>query len=118
MFVKPEEKRFVTAELIRSTSFTAGEAEIKQRIDALRGAGYTQFTIQLVPGPEQALADWARLRNAFLPIQMGRCRRLTPTEGSGLGLALTQLVGAEVVVVSLGTPEEQQTADDHAKGDE
>ena len=65
MFVKPEEKRFVTADLIRATSFTASEAEIKQRIDALRGAGYTQFTIQLVPGQEQALADWARIRKAF-----------------------------------------------------
>ena len=65
MFVKPEEKRFVTAELIRSTSFTASEAEIKRRIDALRSAGYTQFTIQLVPGQEQALADWARIRKAF-----------------------------------------------------
>jgi 5,10-methylenetetrahydromethanopterin reductase len=65
MFVKPEERRFVTADLIRATSFTASEAEIKQRIDALRGAGYTQFTIQLVPGQEQALADWARIRAAF-----------------------------------------------------
>jgi 5,10-methylenetetrahydromethanopterin reductase len=65
MFVKPEEKRFVSAELISATSFTASEAEIKQRIDALRGAGYTQFTIQLVPGQEQALADWARIRKAF-----------------------------------------------------
>jgi alkanesulfonate monooxygenase SsuD/methylene tetrahydromethanopterin reductase-like flavin-dependent oxidoreductase (luciferase family) len=65
MFVKPEEKRFVTAELIRATSFTASEAEIKQRIDALRSAGYTQFTIQLVPGQEEALADWGRIRKAF-----------------------------------------------------
>jgi 5,10-methylenetetrahydromethanopterin reductase len=31
----------------------------------LRGAGYTQFTIQLVPGQEAALADWARIRKAF-----------------------------------------------------
>ncbi|WP_178133621.1 LLM class flavin-dependent oxidoreductase [Vineibacter terrae] len=65
MFIKPEEKSFVTADLIRATSFTATEAEIKQRIDALRSAGYTQFTIQLVPGQEQALADWARIRQAF-----------------------------------------------------
>jgi len=65
MFVKPEEKRFVSAELIRATSFTASEAEIKQRIEALRGAGYTQFTIQLVPGQEAALADWGRIRKAF-----------------------------------------------------
>lgn len=66
MFVKPEEKKFVTADLIRATSFTAPEAEIKQRIDALRSGGYTQFTIQLVPGQEQALGDWARIRKAFV----------------------------------------------------
>jgi len=65
MFVKPEEKPFVTADLIRATSFTATEAEIKERIEALRGAGYTQFTIQIVPGQEQAIADWARIRQAF-----------------------------------------------------
>jgi len=65
MFVKPEEKRFVSAELISATSFTASEAEIKQRIEALRSAGYTQFTIQLVPGHQHALADWDRIRKAF-----------------------------------------------------
>jgi 5,10-methylenetetrahydromethanopterin reductase len=65
MFLKPEEKPFVTADLIRATTFTATEPEITRRIDALRGAGYTQFTIQIVPGQEQALADWARIRKAF-----------------------------------------------------
>lgn len=65
MFVKPEERPYVTAELIASTTFTATEAEIVNRIDALRSAGYTQFTIQLVPGQEAALADWARIRKAF-----------------------------------------------------
>jgi 5,10-methylenetetrahydromethanopterin reductase len=65
MFVKAEEKKFVTAKMIAETSFTASEAEIKRRIDALRGAGYTQFTIQFVPGQEAALADWARIRTAF-----------------------------------------------------
>jgi 5,10-methylenetetrahydromethanopterin reductase len=65
MFVKPEEKKFVTAKMIAETSFTATEGEIKQRIGALRDAGYSQFTIQLVPGHEAALADWARIRKAF-----------------------------------------------------
>ena len=65
MFVKPEERPYVTAGLIRATSFTATESEIKTRIDALRGAGYTQFTIQIVPGQEEAIADWARIREAF-----------------------------------------------------
>jgi 5,10-methylenetetrahydromethanopterin reductase len=65
MFVKPEERPFVTADLIRATSFTATEGEIKRRIDALRGAGFTQFTVQLVPGEERAIADWARVLRAF-----------------------------------------------------
>jgi 5,10-methylenetetrahydromethanopterin reductase len=65
MVVKPEERPFVTADLIRATTFTASEPEIRERIDALRGAGYTQFVIQLVPGQEAALADWARVRQAF-----------------------------------------------------
>jgi 5,10-methylenetetrahydromethanopterin reductase len=65
MVVKPAERPFVTAELIRATSFTATETEIRDRIDALRSAGYTQFTIQLVPGQEEAIADWAHIQQAF-----------------------------------------------------
>jgi len=65
MFVKDEEKPFVTAGLIAATSFTASEPEIARRIDTLRQSGYTQFTIQIVPGQEDALADWARIRQAF-----------------------------------------------------
>jgi 5,10-methylenetetrahydromethanopterin reductase len=65
MFVKPEEKKFVTAKMIAETSFTAREGEIKHRIAALRDAGYSQFTIQLVPGHEAAIEDWGRIRKAF-----------------------------------------------------
>lgn len=65
MFVKEEERPFVTAELIRRTTFTGTAGDIKQRIAALRDAGYTQFTIQLVPGQEHAVEDWAKIRQAF-----------------------------------------------------
>ena len=65
MFVKPEEKKFVTAKMIAETSFTASEAEIRKRIGDLRDAGYSQFTIQLVPGHEKAIEDWGRIRKAF-----------------------------------------------------
>ena len=65
VFVKPEEARYVTGELIRLSSFTATEAVIKDRIGALRDAGYTQFTVQLVPGQEHAIDDWARIMRAF-----------------------------------------------------
>ena len=65
MFVKPEERPYVTAELIRATSFTAAEGELIQRVGALQDAGYTQFTVQIVPGQEAAIEDWARVKAAF-----------------------------------------------------
>ena len=65
MFVKPEEREFVTAELIRDTSFTATESVLIDRISALRDAGYTEFTIQITPGQEDAIEDWARVMKAL-----------------------------------------------------
>jgi 5,10-methylenetetrahydromethanopterin reductase len=65
VFVKPEERRFVTAELIRRTTFTATEQELKQRVEALRAAGWNQLVIPVTPGEERALDDWARIKDAF-----------------------------------------------------
>jgi 5,10-methylenetetrahydromethanopterin reductase len=65
VFVKPEERQFVTAELIRRTTFTATEQELTQRIEALRAAGWNQIVIPITPGEERALEDWARIKDAF-----------------------------------------------------
>lgn len=65
MMVKPEERPFVTAEMIRISSFTATETELKRRVGDLRDAGYTEFTVQIVPGQEAAIEDWARIMRAF-----------------------------------------------------
>jgi 5,10-methylenetetrahydromethanopterin reductase len=65
VFVKPEERRFVSAELIRRTTFTATEQELTQRVEALRSAGWNQLVIPIVPGQEAALDDWARVKAAF-----------------------------------------------------
>jgi len=65
MFVKPEERPFVTAELIRETTFTATETELKERIEAIAAAGYTEVAIQIVPSQEHAIEDWGRIRRAF-----------------------------------------------------
>jgi 5,10-methylenetetrahydromethanopterin reductase len=65
VFVKPEERKFVNAELIRRTTFTASEQELKQRIEALRDAGWNQFVIPITPGEERAIEDWARIKKAF-----------------------------------------------------
>ena len=65
VFVKPEERKFVTAELIRRTTFTATEQELKQRVEALRSAGWSQLVIPITPGEERAIEDWARIKRAF-----------------------------------------------------
>ncbi len=65
MFVKPEERPFVTADLIRLTTFAAPEKELKLRIAALAAAGYSEIAIQIVPGQEHAIEDWGRIRRAF-----------------------------------------------------
>jgi 5,10-methylenetetrahydromethanopterin reductase len=65
MFVKPEERPFVTADLIRLTTFTAPEPELRERIAALDAAGYDEIAIQIVPGQEHAIEDWGRIRRAF-----------------------------------------------------
>ena len=65
LFVKPEERPYVDANLIRRTTFTAGEQELKQRIEALRDSGWNQFVIAIAPGEERALEDWARIKKAF-----------------------------------------------------
>ena len=65
MKVKDVERPFVTGEMIRETTFTSTEEDLRGRIAALRDGGYTQFTIQLTPGQEDAIEDWARLKAAF-----------------------------------------------------
>ncbi len=65
MFVRPEERPFVTADLIRTSTFTATEKELIERVGAMRDMGYTQFSVQIVPGQEHAIEDWARLKDAF-----------------------------------------------------
>jgi 5,10-methylenetetrahydromethanopterin reductase len=65
LFVRPEERPFVTADLIRTASFTATQAELIERIGVMRDVGYTQFTMQITHGQEKAIEDWARLKDAF-----------------------------------------------------
>lgn len=61
MWIRPEEERFVTPELIRNGTFTGTLEELRDRVHAMRDAGYDQLAIQLVPGHEAAIDDWARL---------------------------------------------------------
>jgi 5,10-methylenetetrahydromethanopterin reductase len=65
MFVKPAERPYVTAELIRATTITGTEGEIVGRLAALAEAGYREVALQIVPGQEHAIEDWGRIRRSF-----------------------------------------------------
>lgn len=60
-FVRREEERFVTAERIRAFTLTGTIEEIRDRVRQLRDGGFSQLTIQLAPGHEGAMEDWARV---------------------------------------------------------
>ena len=65
MFVRPDERQFITAEMIRKTSFVGTAADLTKRIGALADAGFSQVVFSIPPGQEHAIEDWGRLRRAF-----------------------------------------------------
>ncbi len=65
MFVRPDERQYITAEMIRRTSFIGTERDLKQRISALADAGFSQVVFSIPPGQEHAVEDWGRIRRAF-----------------------------------------------------
>jgi len=80
MFVRPEEKQFLSKELIENFTFTGTADVLRGRVEALRDAGYSQFTVQLVEGQEDALNDWAKLL-APLGLNKGK-KKSTPKAAS------------------------------------
>ena len=65
MFVRPDERPFITAEMIRRTAFIGTAADLTQRIAALAAAGFRQVVFSIPPGQEPAIEDWGRIRRAF-----------------------------------------------------
>ncbi len=59
MFLREEEKKLITPELVQATSFSGSSDELVDRIRQLGEAGYNQIAIQLVHGQESALEEWA-----------------------------------------------------------
>jgi 5,10-methylenetetrahydromethanopterin reductase len=65
VFVRPDERSAISADLIRYTSLTGTEAEVIGWMEALRAAGYREFTVGIAPGQERLLDDWARVKRAL-----------------------------------------------------
>jgi len=61
MYLRPEEQQFISAEMLRACSLTDTPDEIRARVAEMGAAGYDQVAIQLVPGQEHAIDDWARV---------------------------------------------------------
>lgn len=59
--VRDDERPFVDAELVRSTSFTGTRDELRAVMEQLEAAGCTEFAIQLVAGHEEEIERWAEL---------------------------------------------------------
>ncbi len=59
MFLRPEEKALCTPDLIRATTMSGTKAELRDRIRALRDAGYNHLAVHIRHGQPQMLEDWA-----------------------------------------------------------
>jgi 5,10-methylenetetrahydromethanopterin reductase len=71
MYVRDDERAFLTEPVMQAMTFTGTAADLRGRIEALRDAGYAQFTIQIVEGHEAALEDWAEV---LRPLGLGAAR--------------------------------------------
>lgn len=61
MFLRPEERPLLSAELIAALTFTGTKEVLRDRLRELAAAGYSQFAIQVVEHHEEALEVWADL---------------------------------------------------------
>lgn len=59
LYVRDDEREFVTADMIRGTTFTGTAPQLRERVEELESQGWDQFSIQLMHGQEDAIEDWA-----------------------------------------------------------
>jgi 5,10-methylenetetrahydromethanopterin reductase len=71
MYVRDDERPFLTGPIIQGMTFTGVADDLRGRIEGLRDAGYAQFTVQVVEGQEHALEDWAEV---LRPLGLGQAR--------------------------------------------
>lgn len=61
MFVRDEDRPFITGEMIKALTFTGTKEALLERGRRLAEAGYDQLSIQLVPGAEVEIDKWSNV---------------------------------------------------------
>ena len=61
MFLRPEEHAVCTADLIRTTTFTATKAELRERVRELGRTGFTHVGVTIRHGHPAMLEEWAEV---------------------------------------------------------
>jgi 5,10-methylenetetrahydromethanopterin reductase len=63
--VRDDERHLITGDLIRDLTFSGTKAQIRDKLAAVRDAGYSQVAIQIVQGQEHAVEAWADVIDGF-----------------------------------------------------
>jgi len=58
MFLKPEERDIVDANLVKNFSWTATKRELQERLRVMRDAGFQHMSVQIRHSQPQMLEDW------------------------------------------------------------
>ena len=62
MFLRPEEEKFMTGQIIRGMTLTATRAELVEQLKALKAAGYRQMMVHARNGHEiEMIEEWAEV---------------------------------------------------------
>ncbi|MBL4709273.1 MAG: LLM class flavin-dependent oxidoreductase [Flavobacteriales bacterium] len=61
MFLRPEDEALVSGDFIRDVTFTGEVDELRDRLRALRDAGFDRWAVQIPEKYPEAIDDWARV---------------------------------------------------------
>ena len=65
MYLREEEKQIIDPDFVRATTMSGTKQELIDKFKLLAESGYDEFVIQLIPGEEAAIEEWAEVFSAL-----------------------------------------------------
>ena len=65
MYLREEEKKLIDPEFVRATTMSGSKQELRDKFLLLAESGYEDFVVQLIPGEEDAIEEWAEVFSAM-----------------------------------------------------